>query len=355
MEKKIKDKSVSEKKTVKAKSSSKIIENNSQKSEAVDLKVEANLSMNNTHYEPKTEPRPKGFSSQMIEKKVDAFFEANKEFGIKKLVSASKLIESGLQNGMQRKWWNPKMKSFIYQTHINSQTQTIDVLKSLVFLYRAYSFLKDIVQEGGKILFVGTKYEVVKTVIKEIAAKNKVFYVTQRWLGGTFTNFKTVQRSINKLNRYTELEQTGEIKKYSKNEQISIRNEIKKLEYFIGGIKNMRGLPQVVIVTDPVAEKNAVNEARKMKIPVIAIANVNANPDLIDFIIPANTTSIKTQYLLLKILSDAISEAQGLPLEIVGKPDDQIILPEPAKKRLDQSVITHKKFTRFSNQSDSEA
>ena len=103
MEKKIKDKSVSEKKTVKAKSSSKTIENNSQKSEAVDLKVEANLSMNNTHYEPKTEPRPKGFSSQMIEKKVDAFFEANKEFGIKKLVSASKLIESGLQNGMQRK------------------------------------------------------------------------------------------------------------------------------------------------------------------------------------------------------------------------------------------------------------
>ncbi len=291
--------------------------------------------------------------NKTIEAKIDAFFETNKDAGIKKLVSASKLMESGCHIGMSAKWWNPKMKPFIYPSR-GGRNQVIDLLKTTIFLDRAYNFLRDITRDGGRILFVGTKGEFTKNLVKNEATRSKSFYINQRWLGGTLTNFKTISKSIDKLNNLISLQMSGEIKRYSKKEQLMMSKEVEKMSKFLNGIRTMRGLPQAIVVTDPIAEHNAVSEAKKLNIPVIAIANTNANPDLIDFLIPANTTSIRTIYLLVSILNDAICEALGQPLNVVGKKDEEIILPEVAKKKTDQGFISHKKFGRSYQKSSEE-
>ena len=282
---------------------------------------------------------------KQIEAKIDAFFEANKEFGIKKLVSASKLMEVGANIGTYAKYWNPKMKPFIYNTK-NSKNCVIDLLKCMVFLDRAYNFLRDLTKERGRVLIVGTRGDIIKNTVKEEAKRVKSFYINQRWLGGTLTNFKTVNHSIIKLNNLIALNLSGDIKKYSKKEQILKMKEAEKLGKFLGGIRTMKGLPQAVIVIDPVAEHNAVTEARKLHIPVVALANTNADPSLIDFIIPCNTSSIKTVYLLLSVLCDAIAAATGEPQLVVGKKDDEIILPDIAKKVQNQNIIVGTKFTK---------
>ncbi len=288
-----------------------------------------------------------------IEAKIDAFFEANKDSGIKKLVSASKLMESGCHIGMSAKWWNPKMRPFIYPGK-GGKNQIIDILKTIIFLDRAYNFLRDITKEGGRILFVGTRGDYVKNLIKNECTRSKSFYINQRWLGGTLTNFKTISKSIDKLNNLISLQMSDEIKRYSKKEQLDMSKEVEKMSKFLNGIRTMRGLPQAIVVTDPIAEHNAVSEAKKLGIPVVAIANTNTNPDVIDFLIPANTTSIRTIFLIVTILNDAICEALGEPLSIVGKKDEEIILPEVAKKKFDQGFIAHKKFGRSFQKSNEE-
>jgi len=145
------------------------------------------------------------------------------------------------------------------------------------------------------------------------------------------------------------LQLSDEIKKYSKKEQLEIARETEKMGKFLGGIRTMRGLPQAIVVTDPVVEHNAILEAKKLNIPVIAIANTNANPDNIDFLIPANSSSIRTVYLLVSILCDAIAEGNGDPVSVVGKKDEEIILPEIAKKNNpNQGFVSHKHFTKGS-------
>jgi small subunit ribosomal protein S2 len=141
---------------------------------------------------------------------------------------------------------------------------------------------------------------------------------------------------------------SDEIKKYSKKEQVMISKEVEKMNKFFGGIRIMRGLPQAIVVTDPVLEHNAIEEARKLRIPIVALANTNANPDKVDFLIPANTNSIKTVYLLTSILFDAVAEANNEPLSVVGKPNDQIVLPEVVKRVSSQPMVFHKRFSRHS-------
>ncbi len=292
-------------------------------------------------------------TQKSIESKINSFFESNKEAGIRKLISASKLMESGCHIGMSAKWWNPKMRPFIYPSK-SGLNQVIDLLKTTIFLDRAYNFLRDITRDGGRILFVGTKGEFTKNLVKNEATRSKSFYINQRWLGGTLTNFKTISKSIDKLNNLISLQMSGEIKRYSKKEQLMMSKEVEKMSKFLNGIRTMRGLPQAIVVCDPVVEHNAVEEARKLRIPVVAIANTNANPELVDFIIPANTTSIRTVYLILTILNDAICEALNEPQLIVGKSDEEIILPEIAKKKFDQGFIAHKKFGRSFQKSNEE-
>lgn len=267
-------------------------------------------------------------AKETIEAKVNLFFESNKDNkDLKKILSVSKLMEAGAHVGLAANLWNPKMAPFIYRSK-NSRNLIIDMLKIIVFSNRAYNFLHDIAKQDGKVLFVGTHNDSVKKYIQEEATRCGAFYINQRWLGGTLTNFKTVNNSINKLNRLTSLLESENVGRYTKKQQLDMQRQVAKLEKFIGGIKNMKGLPQVVIVTDPVAEHNAVKEARDLHIPVVALANTNANPDLIDFIVPANTYSIKTQWLMLGVLADAIASAHGQPTKVVGKADGEIILPE---------------------------
>lgn len=251
---------------------------------------------------------------------------------MKQLISASKLIEVGAHIGLNPRKWNPKMKPFIYTKRSNNHV--IDILKSLVYLNKTYSFLQELTKNGGRVLIIGTNGKMLKDVIKEEAKRGQAYYVTQRWLGGTLTNFKNISKSIKKLNDNLQLQKTGEIEKYTKKEQINIRRETEKLMKFYGGIRTMRKLPNALIVLDPNHDLNAIIEARKLQIPVIALANTNANPDIIDYIVPVNNYSIRSIMLILGVLIDAIAEAKEEPVKYVGKSDDEIVLPEVHTKRI---------------------
>lgn len=249
----------------------------------------------------------------------------------KPLVSALKLIQAGSHIGLHPRKWNPKMKNFIYKKVKNNHI--IDVVKSLNYLQRACQFLEEVAKSNGKILIVGTNGEIIQDLIKKEAKRIKAFYVTQRWLGGTLTNFKNISKSIKKLNNNIDLIKTGEISKYTKKEQIQIKKDTDKLNKFYYGIKNMRKIPDAMIVLDPVIDENAVLEARKLKIPVIALANTNADPQLIDFIIPSNNNSFRTIWVILNVLIDAVALINDEPTKIIGKTDEEIILPEVMRKK----------------------
>lgn len=250
---------------------------------------------------------------------------------MKQLVSASKLIEVGAHIGLNPRKWNPKMSPYIYAKRSNNLV--IDVLKSLIYLNKAYSFIQELTKNGGRILIVGTNGKLIKDLIKDEAKRGQCYYITQRWLGGTLTNFKNISKSIKKLNDNIQLQKTGEIDKYTKKEQININKETEKLSKFYGGIRTMRKLPNAIIVLDPDHDKNAVAEAKKLNIPVIALANTNANPDLIDYIIPINNHSIRSIALILGVLMDATCEIRNEPVKFVGKSDEEIVLPETQSKR----------------------
>ncbi len=264
----------------------------------------------------------------------DASSKANANSTAKKtqqLVSPNKLIEVGAHIGLHPRKWNPKMKYYIYAKRQNNHV--IDITKTLTNLNRAYLFLEELTKAGGKVLLVGTNGDLIKELIQKEAKRARAFSITQRWLGGTLTNFKNISKSIKKLNDNIELIKSGDINKYTKKEQIAIKKETDKLSKFYGGIRNMRKLPQALVILDSVIDKNAVLEAKKLNIPVVALANTNADPTLIDYIIPINNNSYKTIWLVLSILVDAIAIANGEAPLIVGKPDEQIIVPELARKR----------------------
>lgn len=266
---------------------------------------------------------------------------------MKQLVSASKLIEAGAHIGLNPRKWNPKMSPYIYAKRSNNHV--IDVLKSLIYLNKAYSFIQELTKNGGRILIVGTNGKLIKDLIKDEAKRGQCYYITQRWLGGTLTNFKNISKSIKKLNDNIQLQKTGEIDKYTKKEQININKETEKLSKFYGGIRTMRKLPNAIIVLDPDHDANAVAEAKKLNIPVIAMANTNANPDVIDYIIPINNHSIRSIALILGVLMDATCEVRNEPVKFVGKSDEEIVLPETQSKRrfngepMQKATVNHDK------------
>ena len=275
-----------------------------------------------------------------IETRLKNYVNLNKfNMKLKNLVSIAKLMEAGVYIGLPSFLYNPKMNIFIY--HSKSQKKKmIDILKIIVFLNRAYNFLYDIAKQGGKILFVGTHNDFIQKHIANEAKRVGEYFINQRWLGGTLTNYKTIVNSINKLHKLTCLVESDEINKYPKKEQVLMNKKIAKLTKFVGGIKNMKSLPNVVITIDPILEHNTIKEARQLKIPIISIANTNANPDIIDFIVPGNTNSNRSLWLLLSILADAIAEAKKIPQAVVGKKDEEIILPEIIRQT--KKVVTTK-------------
>ena len=235
------------------------------------------------------------------------------------IITIKKLLEAGSQFGHQTKRWNPKMAPYIYAPR--NGIYIIDLQKTVDCVINAYNALKDITEKGGKALFVGTKKQ-IKDVIIEEATRSGSFYVTQRWLGGTLTNFKTIQKRIKRLKDIEKMEEDGVFENLPKKEVLQIRKEQERLEKFFGGIKEMRKLPNAVFVIDPRVEHNAVAEARKLNIPVFAIVDTNSDPDVVDYVIPANDDAVRSVKLITMVMADAVCEAKGGVLAVAYTKDE---------------------------------
>ncbi len=223
------------------------------------------------------------------------------------VVSMKQLLEAGVHFGHQTRRWNPKMAEYIF-TERNG-IYIIDLQKTVKKIEEAYLFIRDIAAEGGNILFVGTKKQ-AQDAIKEEALRSEMYYVNVRWLGGMLTNFKTIKKSIQKLHNLNKMAEDGTFELLPKKEVASLQKEMNDLEKNLGGIKDMKGLPAAIFVVDPKKEKNAVDEARKLGIPVVAIVDTNCDPDEVDYVIPGNDDAIRAIKLIAATLADAIIEGK---------------------------------------------
>jgi small subunit ribosomal protein S2 len=235
------------------------------------------------------------------------------------IVTVKKLLEAGVHYGHQAKRWNPKMKEYIYC--VRAGISLIDLNKSKEGIEAAYLKLKEIVEEGGKVLFVGTKDQ-SKEIVKVLAERSGSFYINNRWLGGILTNFKTIQTRIRKLKELELADEEGAWNSLPKKEAAALRKEKEKLFKNLEGIKEMRKVPNALIVVDPSVEHNAVAEANKLNIPVFAICDSNCDPDAIDYKIPGNDDAVKSVTLIMTLLSDAIVEAKGGIPEVAYTKDE---------------------------------
>ena len=223
------------------------------------------------------------------------------------VVSMKQLLEAGVHFGHQTRRWNPKMAEYIF-TERNG-IYIIDLQKTAKKLNEAYIFARDIAAAGGDILFVGTKKQAQDSV-KEEAINCSMPYVNARWLGGMLTNFRTIRRRIERLNQLRTMEQDGTFDLLPKKEVIKLRLEIEKLEKFLGGIQDMKKIPGAMFIVDPRKERIAVQEAKKLGIPIIAIVDTNCDPDEIDAVIPGNDDAIRAIKLISSALADAVIEGK---------------------------------------------
>lgn len=223
------------------------------------------------------------------------------------VISMKQLLEAGVHFGHQTRRWNPKMAEYIF-TERNG-IYIIDLQKTVKKLEEAYMFVRDVAAEGGTVLFVGTKKQAADSV-REEAERASGFYVNSRWLGGTMTNFKTIQRRITRLFQLRQMEEDGTFALLPKKEVIKLQLEIERLEKFLGGIKHMKKLPGALFVVDPRKEKIAVTEAKKLGIPVVAIVDTNCDPDDIDYVIPGNDDAIRAVKLIASVIADAMIEGR---------------------------------------------
>lgn len=222
-------------------------------------------------------------------------------------VSMKQLLEAGVHFGHQTRRWNPKMAPYIF-TERNG-IYIVDLQKTVKMIDNAYAFMKEVAESGKPILFVGTKKQAQAAVYDE-AKRCGEYYVNQRWLGGMLTNYKTISNSIKKLNHIREMEEDGTFEKLSKKEVIKFNLEADKLEKFLGGIKDMKGMPGAIFVVDPKKEKIAVREARILAIPIVGIVDTNCDPDDVDYVIPANDDAIRAVKLIAGTMADAVLEAK---------------------------------------------
>ena len=229
------------------------------------------------------------------------------------VISMKQLLEAGVHFGHQTRRWNPKMKKYIF-TERNG-IYIIDLQKTVKKIEEAYEFVRQLGEDGGTILFVGTKKQAQESVRDE-ANRSGMYYVNQRWLGGTLTNFQTIRKRINRLKEIEKMEEDGTFDVLPKKETVDLLKEKERLLKFLGGIKDMKKLPDAMFVIDPRKESIAIAEARKLNIPIIGIVDTNCDPDEIDYVIPANDDAIRAVKLLTSTVADAIIEGnQGTELE----------------------------------------
>ncbi len=245
------------------------------------------------------------------------------------VVSMNNLLEAGVQFGHQTKRWNPKMKEYIFTSR--DDIYIINLEKTVECIEKAYAEIKKIAENGGKFLFAGTKKQASEVCVEE-ALRSESFYVTERWLGGTLTNFRTIRRRVKRLEEIENMEKDGSFELLPKKEVIGLKKEYDKLNKVLCGIRNMDRLPNALIIVDPKKEINAIREARKLNIPVFGIVDTNCDPDDVDFVIPGNDDAVRSVKVVLGVLNNAICEAKGL--EIV----DYITEEEPKKATKKEEV-----------------
>ena len=230
------------------------------------------------------------------------------------VVAMKQLLEAGVHFGHQTRRWDPKMAEYIFQAR--NGIHIIDLSKTSKKLDEAYNFVKEQVEEGKTVLFVGTKKQ-AQECIKEAAQKCNMFYVDQRWLGGMLTNFDTIQSRVKRLEDLNQMEEDGTFDVLPKKEVILLKKEMDKLERNLGGIKDMKELPGVVFVVDPKKERIAVLEAKKLGIPVVGLVDTNCNPEDVDYAIPGNDDAIRAVKLIADVIANAVIEGkQGVDGEV---------------------------------------
>ena len=251
------------------------------------------------------------------------------------VVAMKQLLEAGVHFGHQTRRWDPRMAEYIFQAR--NGIHIIDLQKSSKKLDEAYDFLKNQAEEGKTVLFVGTKKQ-AQECAKEAAEKCGMYYVNQRWLGGTLTNFKTIRNRIKRLTDIEKMQEDGTFEVLPKKEVILLKKEMEKLEKNLGGIKEMTEIPGVMFVVDPNKEKIAILEARKLGIPVIGLVDTNCNPEDVDYAIPGNDDAIRAVKLIMDVMANAVIEGrQGESME--QEVDEQEQMAEDAKPESIEEVV----------------
>ncbi|MBD3180876.1 30S ribosomal protein S2 [Candidatus Poribacteria bacterium] len=244
------------------------------------------------------------------------------------IVTMQELLKAGVHFGHQKRRWNPKMAKYIFAER--NGTYIIDLRQTAKMLTEAYNFLRDIVSDGEVVLFVGTKRQAVET-IEEEALRCGMFFVNERWLGGMLTNFKTIKKSINRLNELERMENDGTFELLPKKEVMDLKRQKERLEKNLSGIRHMGKLPGAAIIIDTIKEKIAVAEARKLSIPSIAIVDTKCDPDEVDYPIPGNDDAIRAIKLICEKLADGIVEGRSALLKEQGI--DEEAEQKPAEKQ----------------------
>ncbi len=242
------------------------------------------------------------------------------------VVSMKQLLEAGVHFGHQTRRWNPKMAEYIF-TERNG-IYIIDLQKTAKKINEAYNFVRDIAADGKDVLFVGTKKQ-AQDAVKEEAINCSMPYVNARWLGGMLTNFRTIRRRIERLNQLRKMEEDGTFDLLPKKEVAKLKLEIEKLEKFLGGIQDMKGIPGALFIVDPRKERIAVSEAKKLGIPIVAIVDTNCDPDEIDAVIPGNDDAIRAVNLIASVISAAVIE---------GRQGEQVATAEEATEEVEETV-----------------
>ena len=224
------------------------------------------------------------------------------------VISMNYLLEAGVHFGHQKRRWNPKMKEYIYTTR--DDIYIIDLQKTVKKLEEAYAAMKEIAEQGGKVLFVGTKKQ-AQEAAEECAVRTNNYFVNERWLGGTLTNFKTIRSRIRRMEEIENMEKDGTFEALPKKEVIQIRKEYDKLNKNLRGIREMKRLPQAMVIVDPRKEEIAIKEAHILGIPVFGVVDTNCDPDVVDYVIPGNDDAVRAVKLLIGALTNAIAEVNG--------------------------------------------
>ncbi len=246
------------------------------------------------------------------------------------IVSMNYLLEAGVHFGHQRRRWNPKMKEFIYTTR--DDIYIIDLQKTVKKLEEAYEAMKEIAQNGGTVLFVGTKKQ-AQEAAEESAIRTNMYFVNERWLGGTLTNFKTIRSRIRRMEEIEKMEQDGIFEMLPKKEVIQIKKEYDKLNKNLRGIREMKKMPQALVIVDPRKEEIAIKEARILGIPVFGIVDTNCDPDMVDYVIPGNDDAVRAVKLLIGALTNAIAEVNGNEIIDFVSEEDKVKAEKKAQKK----------------------